>query len=166
VRFSGSPALRAAATYSIAAGPGTIGSGVAVIPASGALKVKGSRRFPGLDDTAATSLAAPRQLTFRSNLMLIETAGEPASVRVMLRYPFPGGVANDNGGTAREFPLAANQFLLIEDVVRAVIGEQREVFGDLRNAYLDVAVLSGAGAVIPILQVVDLVTGDVTIRHQ
>jgi hypothetical protein len=140
------------------------GSGLPAIPISAALKAGESKRFAGVDDASPSSRAARTPATFRSNLMLIETANQPAGVRVMLRYTFAAGTTvSARAVSAREYSVGASQFLMINDVIADVIGSQRSRFGDLRNIDIDIEILSGAG-VIPVLQSIDNGSDDSIVR--
>ncbi len=140
------------------------GSGLPAIPISAALRAGESRRFAGVDDASPASRVARTPATFRSNLMLIETANQPAVVRVTLRYTFAAGTTvSARAVSTRAYSLNPLQFVMINGVIGDVIGGQRSTFGDLRNIDVDVEVVSGGG-VIPVLQSVDNGSDDSVVR--
>lgn len=161
VRVAGSTALRATATTSIAKGAGRIGSGVAVLPTSRALALNGTRRFAGVEDSLSTG-----NLTYRTNLMLVETTGRSANVRLTLHVTFAAGKVSGSVSVPREISVPAGSFTLLDELAASIIGPLRGELGDLHNVVLDVEVIGGAGSVIPFLEVIDNGTGDVTIRHE
>lgn len=164
VRLSGSTSLRVTGAFSAPRNGGTIGTGLTVLPTSSALSGTDSRRFVGIDDASAADIAAARPSTYRNNLMLVETSGRPVTVRLTLRYVFSAGVTVSAGSiSSADFDVAAGGFVLVNDIVSAVIGADRANYGSLHNAILDVQVVGGSGSVIPFLQVIDNGTGDVTV---
>jgi hypothetical protein len=127
-----------------------------------------SRRFTGVDDASATTVAARTSGTFRSSLMFVETTGEDATVEVTLRFFFAAGTKVSGQATAsRQFTIAAGRSLLIRDLARELIGAQRDKVGDLRNMVLDVTVTTGSpGRVLSWLTSVDNGTDDVITRAE
>ena len=99
--------------------------------------------------------------------MLVETAGQSVIVRVSLWYTFPAGtLASARTVSSKEFTLTANQMVVISDLSRAVIGPQRDTFGDLRDMQVDVEVIGGNGRVLPFLESIDNGSGDIVVRSE
>ncbi len=143
------------------------GSGLPVVSAAAALMNGQLKRFPGLEDAASSTRAAATPATFRTNLILIEAAGQPAVVRVTLHYSFAmSSLASGQARSAKEFTLAAGQFVQVTDLARQVIGSERDSFGDLRNMSADIEVVSGSGRVLPFLHMVDNGSGDSIMRTE
>jgi hypothetical protein len=146
--------------------PGSFGTALPVVPAGAALTTGQSRRFASVDDAARATVVSRAGGTYRSNVGLIETAGQPAVVRLTLRYAFGTGIkASAQGISSVEVRIPANRLLMVNDIGRALIGPSRDSLGDLRNMQLDVTVVSGAG-VFPFVQSIDNGSADSTIRVQ
>ena len=75
-----------------------LGSSLPAVPASAAIASGQSKRFTGVDDSSAKTVAVATPATYRSTLMLIETAGQSATVRVTLRYTFVAGALVSSPG--------------------------------------------------------------------
>ena len=115
----------------------------------------------------AKTIAAATPATYRSTLMLIETAGQGASVRVTLRYTFvAGSTVSSQAVSSKDFALGPNQVLTIADLARAIIGSQRDAFGDLRNMQVDIDVTDGSGKVLPFMKSIDNASGDIAVRAE
>jgi hypothetical protein len=167
VKLTGSNSLRAAGRYSLPRSGGTIGTGVPVVPGSSALVLNGKTRFAGIEDASPSTVASARSLSYRTNLMLVETTGNGAvTVRLTLRFVFSAGKVASGSVVSEDFTIPKGGFTMVNSLGRAIIGSQRASFGDLHNAILDVEVIGGSGAVIPFLQSIDNGTGDVIIRNQ
>jgi hypothetical protein len=169
LRITGSrPIVLSARAISTAAGrAGTFGTTLPVFPTAAALAMGQSRRFGGVEDANRPTIAAFTPVTYRSNLGLIESSGQPAVVRLTLRYTFSAGTKTTAQGLSiRDIPLPANNILVLNEFSRIVIGPSRDGFGDLRNMQLDVEVISGDGRVLPFLQTIDNGSSDSTIRTE
>ena len=154
-----------ARTYKSSAQPGTAGTGVAAIPVSSTLTAGQARYFAGIEDASPASITASAPATYRTNLGLIETAGQPASVRVTMRYYFPAGlVLSGYAASAKDFTLSPGQFLLVTDAMKAIIGDARSSFGDLHNVQVEIRVTGGNGRVLGFIQSIDNGTGDTILR--
>jgi Leucine-rich repeat (LRR) protein len=154
-----------ARTYTSSAQPGTAGTGVAAIPVSSTLTAGQAKYFAGIEDASPTSITANAPATYRTNLGIIETAGQPVSVRVTMRYSFPAGLLlSGHAESAKDFVLSPGQFLLVTDAATAIIGDARSSFGDLHNVQIEIQVTDGNGRVLPFLQSIDNGTGDVILR--
>ncbi len=146
---------------------GVFGSGLPAQPISAAVGGGDLRRFAGVEDASQLSRSTAAPGTFRTNLILIETAGQPATARVTLRYSFVAGATVSAAAvSSKEYSLTASQYLLISDIARDVIGSARDSFGDLHNMELDVEVTGGAGRVLPYLQSIDNGSGDGVMRTE
>jgi hypothetical protein len=159
VRVTGSTAVRASGRFSSAG----IGSGLAVLPTSRTSK---TRTFGAVEDAGPATVAAARKLSYRTNLMLVETTGNDATVTLTLHYVFSSGKVSSPRSSSRTFLVPAGRYALIEDLARSIIGPSRDGFGDLHHATLDIEVTAGSGSVMPFLQVIDNGTGDMTVRHE
>jgi hypothetical protein len=145
----------------------SIGSSLPAIPSSVALGNGQGKRFTGVDDASAKTVAAGTPATYRSTLMLIETAGQSATVRVTLRYNFvAGSTVSSQAVSSKDFALGPNQVLTIADLGRAIIGSQRDAFGDLRNMQVDIDVTDGGGKVLPFMESIDNASGDIAMRAE
>jgi Leucine-rich repeat (LRR) protein len=152
-------------TYAKSSQSGTSGTGVAAIPISSALIAGQAKHFAGIEDASPASVTASAPATYRTNLGLIETAGQTASVRVTMRYYFPAGqLTSGYAENAKDFTLAPGQFLLVTDAAAAIIGNARSSFGDLHNVQVEILVTGGNGQVLPFLQSIDNGTGDTILR--
>jgi hypothetical protein len=163
VRLTGSTAVRGAGRLAIPSGGGNVGAGITMLPAS---RAKTSMRFAGIEDSSATTIDRHRNLTYRTNLMLIETTGNAVTVKLTLHYTFSSGKVTAGTVSSETFVVPANGFALIDELARSIIGVSRDAYGDLHNAVLDIEVTEGGGAFLAFLQVIDNGSGDVTVRHE
>jgi hypothetical protein len=158
------------AASSRTAGPagsgGSFGSALPVIAEPAVLRAGMSRSFAGIEDAAPATVAAGTPLTFRSELMLVETARADATVRLTLHYTISTGLAWTRQTSVREVVVRAGAFLTLRPIAGAIIGAERDLLGDLRNLVLTVDVVSGAGAVIPVVSTIENESGDITVRGQ
>jgi hypothetical protein len=119
-----------------------------------------------IDDASAATANRGAPGTYRSNLMLVETSGQPATVRLTLQYSFAGGsLVTASATSTKDVTVNRGDYVLLTDLVRSIIGSQRDGYGDLHNMQLDVSV-SGSGKVLSFLQTIDNGSGDVTLRSQ
>ncbi len=167
VRISGAPGSISASARMTMNSPGRFGSTLPLLPASAALANGQASRFAGVGDSSGRTIAAGTPATFRSTLILVETAGQSATVRVSLWYTFPAGsLVSAQTVSSKEFTIGASQTLQLRDLARTIIGSQRDAFGDLRNVQVDVEVIDGAGRVLPFLVSVDNGSGDLLVRSE
>jgi len=157
-------AISASARVTMTSSGTTFGSALPVLPASSALGDGQLKRFSGVGDSSARTIAAKTPATFRSSLMLIETAGQSAEVRVTVWYSLTGSRATSRTSSFRDFSLRPNQMMVVSDLARKVIGGQRDAFGDLRDTQVDVQVVGGSGRVLSYVTSIDNGSGDVVIR--
>jgi hypothetical protein len=167
VRFSGPSAVSASGRVTLTNGSKVFGSALPVLPVSAAMSSGQSKRFAGVSDASVRTIGEGTPATFRSSILLLETAGQPATVRVSLWYTFPAGVlVSAQTVSSKEFTVGANQILVIRDLSRTVIGAQRDSFGDLRDMQVDVEVIGGSGRVLPFIESVENATGDLVMRPE
>ena len=99
--------------------------------------------------------------------MLVETSrAAPATVRVTLRYTASTGLAFARLVSGRDIDVGAGAFVFLRQLATDIIGESRELYGDLRNMVLTVEVVAGSGRIIPIVRTIENHSGDITIRGQ
>lgn len=159
--------LSATARSVIISGSSAFGSGLPAIPVSYALHNGESRRFSAVDDASSASQQDEVPSTFRSSLLLAETDQQSVSVRVTLSYTIDSGSRTTSTATAtKDYTLAAGQSINIDDLGSEVIGPTRSTLGDIRDATLDIQVLSGSGAVLPFLASVDNGSDDLIVRTE
>ena len=157
--------LMTSRTYTTVSGSAaTFGASVPTVPIGSGLKAGQFRRFGGLEDASVTTIQAGRGATFRTNVGLVEISGQPATIRLTLRFaPSPRSAAQVV--VSSTVTLAPHQFLQINGITRAILGANRDRdYGDLRNMQLDVDVVSGAGEVVPFTSSIDNGTGDSVLR--
>ncbi len=163
-RVSSAPNAMSAVARSVTSNGGT---GLLALPPSAGVGAGDLKRFPGVEDASQASRSTAAPGTFRTNLILIESVGQPATVRVTLRYSFvAGATVSATAVSSKEYSLPPSQYLLINDVARDVIGSARDSFGDLHNMELDVEVTGGSGRVLPFLQSIDNGSGDGVMRTE
>jgi hypothetical protein len=155
-------------TYTTTTGKsGSFSTEVPVAAGSVALGTGGSLSIPSLQEADRRTLPASRPGTFRTNLVLAETAGRGVVVRATLQFTFAAGAkAQGIGSATRDFPLSANQFMLVNSIADQIIGPDRLQFKDLKGVQADFQVISGDGAVTLFTSTVDNATGDSIIRMQ
>jgi hypothetical protein len=125
------------------------------------MKAGDARHVAGLEDASPKTLAAAAPGTFRTSVGLLETAGKDVTVRLTVRYMYAyQSTTQHPPPVSADFALKANQLLVIDDLVRSIIGSQRDQYGDLHNVQLDVEIASGAGVAIPFALSTDNGSGD------
>ena len=146
---------------------GAYGSALPVVAEPAVLRAGASRSFAGIEDAARTTVASRVPLTFRSELLLIETSrSAPATVRLTLRYTASTGLAFARLVNRRDIQVSAGAFMFLRPLASEIIGNTRDEYGDLRNMVLTVEVVAGAGHVIPIVRTIENHSGDITMRGQ
>ena len=160
-------ALTARSMSAVPGRAGVFGSALPVFASSAALTVGQSRRFGGVDDASKPTILASTPVTYRSNLGLIESAGQATVVRLTLRYTFSAGAKVTAQGLSNlTVTVPANRLIMLNEIAGTVIGKSRDAYGDLRNMQIDVEVLSGAGRISPFVQTIDNGSEDSAIRTQ
>jgi hypothetical protein len=152
-------------TYTTVSGQvATFGTGVPTIPADAGLRAGQRRRFGGIEDSSLAAINSARGGTFRTNVGIVEIAGQPVTVRVTLRFTAGTQASAAQAVVTKDYALAARQFFQINGITRDMVPNRDANYGDLRNMQLDVQVLSGAGAVVVYTSSVDNGTGDSILR--
>ena len=153
-------------TYTtVIGGAATFGTGVPVVAVSSTLQAGDLRRVAGIEDAALATVLAARPATFRSNLGLMEVSGQPATVRVTLRFMYPLGKVTASGVASKDYELNGNQFVLTS-LTRDILGAGRDEIGDLKNLVIEIAVTGGEGRVAFFVSSVDNGTGDTVLRTE
>ena len=164
---AGSGSVSAAGRVTRSVGGTVIGSSLPAVPAGSAIGNGQSKRFAGVDDSSPKTVAAATANTYRSTLMLVEAAGQSATVRVTLRYTFiASATTSSQAVSSKDFALGPNQVMTIADLGRAIIGPQRDAFGDLRNMQVDIDVIDGSGKVLAFMTAIDNGSGDIAVRAE
>lgn len=164
---AGSVAISSRTYTTTGSSDATFGTGVPAIPAAAAIRTGGTKPIAGLADAARTTVVAQRPGTYRTNFGLMETAGQPVTVRVTFRFTFPAGEkAQGVGAASRDYALNGNGFLLLNSIAGEILGTARLQYGDLSNVEADFQVTSGSGAVMLFTSSVDNATGDSILRTE
>ncbi|MBK5259283.1 MAG: hypothetical protein JJE51_06800 [Thermoanaerobaculia bacterium] len=160
-------ALSVSARVTLTSTGESFGSALPPLPAASAQSLGELKRFGGVGDASAATVAAGTTATYRSSLIVIETAGESATLRVTLSFSLPAGLAlTSQAVVSKELILAPNQIRVVRDLARSIIGPQRDSFADLRDMQVDVEVVGGGGTVLSYIESTDNGTGDVVIRPE
>jgi hypothetical protein len=137
----------------------TAGTVVPGIGVSSSLQLGATRLFAGIEDASRASIGAARAGTYRTSLGLIGSPGADATVRLTVRFRHLLAFGTSMDTASRDVTVSANQLLVIDDLVRFVVGPGRDGYTDLRDVQLDVTVTAG-GAVIPYLVATENASGD------
>lgn len=133
---------------------GQFGSGIPALPTSAAGGIGVRKQFAVSDDEPGTT---------PPSMLLLETSGRPATVRVTMSFNFPGGSTTTGQASAwKEYQVPGGQLLTIADLPRSILGPSRDELGRLFQILIDVEVMSGDGRVLSYLQSAET-SGDVTI---
>jgi hypothetical protein len=153
-------------TYTTVAGSAaTFGTAVPSLALSASL-VKGQRKvISGLYDAANSTISARVPATFRSNLGLVETKGASVTVKLTLLGADGRSLAFGTLAT-RTVTLNPRQYLPLNQIGAAILGEARSSFGDLTSAGIRFDVVDGAGAVALYTSSIDNGTGDSILRSE
>ena len=153
-------------TYATVAGrPGTFGTGVPTLALGSGITGDERIRFGGLSDASSDSVRDRRPHTFRTNAILVETAGQPVTVTATLRYTSGSVSSAVQPIRSVDFTLGPREYLQINQISHALLGaETRSALGDLSNMQLEFAVKAGNGAVVALTSSVDNGTGDSSLR--
>jgi hypothetical protein len=155
-------------TYAtVGSNPATYGTAVPAMATSAALKLGALRAIASLEDSSIATVVAARPATFRTNFGMVESSGKSATVRVTIRFTFPAGSKVQGSATAaKDYTLAASQFIQINGLTADILGAARSTFGDLRGVEADFQVVSGEGAVTIFTSSTDNGTGDSILRTE
>lgn len=160
-------ALSVSARVTLTSAGESFGSALPPLPAASANGLGELKRFGGVGDASPATVAAATTGTYRSSLIVIETAGESATLRVTLSFSLPAGLAlTSQAVVSKELILAPNQIRVVRDLARSIVGPQRDSFADIRDMQVDVEVVGGEGTVLSYIESTDNGTGDVVIRPE
>ncbi|MGZ4777846.1 MAG: COG1470 family protein [Thermoanaerobaculia bacterium] len=160
-------AISAAARSVVISGDSAFGSGLPVVPVSAALRSGDSRRFTAIDDASTASRDGAVPATYRTSVEFVETNHESALIRATLQFSVTTGSRTTSTVVVKkDYTLAADQSLTIADLGSEVIGPSRATIGDIRNAILDIEIVSGSGRVIPFVASIDNGSGDMIVRTE
>ena len=162
---SGSFALTSRTYTTVSGQVATFGTGVPTLSLASGIRLGESRRFGGINDASLATIQARQPGTFRTNAGLVETAGQPVTVRATLRFTSGAQNSAAQGIASSTFELGPRQFLQINGISQAILGAgTRGTLGDLFNMQLDFEVIAGQGAVVAYTSTLDNGTGDSILR--
>lgn len=162
---SGSFALTSRTYTTVLGDVATFGTGVPTLALDSGIRLGETRRFGGINDAALATVQAGLPATFRTNVGLVETAGQPVTVRATIRFTSGAQNSAAQAIASANFPLAPRQFLLVNNIANSILGAAtRATLGDLSNMQLDFEVIAGSGAVIVFTSTLDNGTGDSILR--
>ena len=144
--------------------PGTFGTGVPALPRSAALRLGQSKIIAGLDVASTQTIVGAKPGTFRTNVGLVEIAGQPATVQVTVVYNDIKQVVSGIRLTTITYELAPYQSII--DGIAGRIQASNPNVSDLRSVQLKFQVTKGEGAVIAYTSSVDNGTADQVLRTQ
>lgn len=145
----------------------TFGTSIPAVPLASSLRLGQLRQFGGIEDSALATIQAARPGTFRTNFGMVETSGQPVTVRVTLHYTFgtPGNLVTGRGSASREYALSPRQFLQLSRISAEILGSTRDTsFGDMRELQADFEIVNGNGTAMVFISSVDNGTADSTTR--
>jgi hypothetical protein len=149
----------------VADGEATFGSGVPTLALESSLSPGDIAHFAGVSDAAVETIQEGAPATFRTNFGLVETVGEPVTIRVVVRFAVPQTLVSAIVEKSRTYDLAPNQFLLIGNLVRTILGaSEDEIVGDLSNVDVRFEHIAGTGRAAVFTSSVDNGTGDSILR--
>jgi hypothetical protein len=135
---------------------------VPIVAAGDGLRVGQSQIFSSLDDSTSATVAASMPGTYRTRFGFVETSGQSTVVRA--RVFLDEGRSLASSAIYRDFTVAPGQQVIVEELVRAIVGSSRDSLGDLHNLQLRIEVLSGRGSIVPFVIAIDNATGDSLLR--
>jgi hypothetical protein len=143
---------------------GTYGTAVPALPRASALRLGQSKIIAGLDVASLQTINAKKPGTFRTNLGLVEIAGQPASVEVTVVYADIKQLVAGIRLTTVSYDLAPHQSI-IDGIVQRIQASNPNI-SDLRNVQLKFKVTKGEGAVIVYTSSIDNGTADQVLRTE
>ncbi len=162
---AGSFALTSRTYTTVVGDVATFGTGVPTLALDSGIQLGESVRFGGINDAAISTVMAELPSTFRTNVGLVETAGQPVTVRATLRFTSGNQSTASQAIASRNFPLNPREFLLVNNIANSILGAAtRNTLGDLSNMQLDFEVIAGTGAVVIFTSTLDNGTGDSILR--
>ncbi|HUF16412.1 MAG TPA: hypothetical protein VMS12_00045, partial [Thermoanaerobaculia bacterium] len=153
-------------TYTTVVGDvATFGTGVPTLALNSGIRLGETRRFGGINDAALATVQGGIPSTFRTNVGLVETDGQPVTVRATLRFTSGNQSVASQAIASANFELAPRQFLQANNIANTILGPGlRSTLGDLSNMQLDFEVIAGTGAVVIFTSTLDNGTGDSILR--
>ncbi len=134
-------------------------SQIPVFPDSRGLRLGQSVIYSGLEDSTAQAVLDRRPASFRTAFGIAETAGSPVTVRATVGFAGKSPLVSST--ISKDFVLGARQTVVIRDLLRGVLGEQRDArLGDMKNVQLTLKVTDGEGAVTTFVQETENSSGD------
>ncbi|HVT02174.1 MAG TPA: fibronectin type III domain-containing protein [Thermoanaerobaculia bacterium] len=145
----------------VGSAPGSLGTGVPTLPLSSALRRGQSRTISGLDVSSLNTIQSKKPGTFRTNLGLIETEGNAATVRVSVLY---GDGRSLVYGPIVTFTvtLKGHEFQLLSDLSTRLAAVKRTE--DLHDVGIEFDVVDGAAVVY--VSSIDNGSGDSLLRTE
>jgi hypothetical protein len=144
----------------------TFGTGVPTLSRASALKSGQTLVFGGIRDSTANTTAASAPATFRTNIGMVETAGESATVRLSLSF-FDGRRLAAGGVVAsKSYALSPHQFLQLNAIASELLGREvrEKSLGEIDNMQVKVEIVSGKGEIVVYATSTDNGTGDTVLR--
>jgi Leucine-rich repeat (LRR) protein len=133
-----------------------------VVGVSSGLRAGQRRLFASVEQAAPEASTESIPATSRVALLLGETGGSAVNVRV--RITLADAQALTGTTFSRDFAVAADSLVTIDDLASAVIGSSRPTYGNIHGARVQIDVIGGSGAVLPSLIVTDNGSGDSFVR--
>jgi Leucine-rich repeat (LRR) protein len=141
---------------------GTYGTGVPTLPRASALRIGQSKIIAGLDVASLQTINAKKPGTFRTNIGLVEIAGQSATIEVTITYADIKQLVAGIRLTTVSYDLTAHQSI-IDGIVQRIQASNPNI-SDLRNVQLKFKVTKGEGAVIVYTSSIDNGTADQILR--
>jgi hypothetical protein len=145
----------------------TFGTATPTVALSSGLVAGQSKLIAGIEDSKLATVNAATPKTARTNFGLVETKGQPATVKISLFLNDGRDLAFGAAKGSITLELNPNEFRLVPSLTRTILGESRETqFGDLKNVMVRFDVVGGAGAVVPFVTSTDNGTNDTIFRNE
>ena len=143
---------------------GTYGTAVPALPRSAALRLGQSKIIAGLDVASLKTIGEAKPGTFRTNIGLVEIAGQSATVEVTVIYADIKQLVAGIRLTTLKYDLGPHQSII--DGLAAKIRQSNPNVSDLRSVQLKFKVTQGDGAVIVYTSSIDNGTADQVLRTE
>jgi len=145
----------------------TFGSTVPALGSSSALRPGQSKRIGDLKDSTRATLFNRTPATARTNFGMVETSGEPMTVKVTVYLNDPRSLVSGTAAGSKSYELGPRQFLSVSNLVEAIIGPAREtLYNDLEGVQVRFDVISPTGSLMVYTSSVDNGTGDSILRTE
>jgi Leucine-rich repeat (LRR) protein len=143
----------------------TFGSTVPALGNSTALRAGQSKRIGDLKDSTRATVGNQTPATARTNFGLVETSGEPLTVRASVYLNDPRSLVSGTAAGSKVYELGPKQFLSVSNLVEAIVGPEREsLYNDLEGVQVKFDVISATGSLMIYTSSVDNGTGDSILR--